>query len=96
MWTSNAMTIGESLVASAMGFLIVFLVLIFLALVITGFAKFLSVSAGKKKETEQPAAPVTVVPEKDDSEIVSIVTSVICEELKVQPHELKINGIREV
>ena len=37
-----------------------------------------------------------VVTEKDDSEIVSIVTSVICEELKVQPHELKINGIREV
>ena len=50
MWTSNAMTIGESLVASAMGFLIVFLVLIFLALVITGFAKFLSVSAGKKRD----------------------------------------------
>ncbi len=96
MWTSTTMTIGESLVASAMGFLIVFLVLIFLALVIIGFAKFFGVSAGKKKETEQPAAPVAVVPEKDDSEIVSIVTSVICEELKVQPHELKINGIREV
>ena len=54
MWTSNAMTIGESLVASAMGFLIVFLVLIFLALVITGFAKFLSVSAGKKKRLSSP------------------------------------------
>ncbi len=96
MWTSTAMNLGESLLASAMGFMIVFLVLIFLAVVITVFAKFLSVAADKKKEP-QPAAPQTApVPEKDDSEIVSIVTSVICEELKVQPHELRINGIREV
>ena len=96
MWTSTAMNLGESLLASAMGFMIVFLVLIFLAVVITVFAKFLSVAADKKEEP-QPAAPQTApVPEKDDSEIVSIVTSVICEELKVQPHELRINGIREV
>ena len=95
MWTSNAMTLGESLLASAMGFFIVFLVLIFLAMVIIAFAKALN-AADKKKEPLQPAVTAPVVPEKDDSEIVSIVTSVICEELKVQPHELKINGIREV
>ena len=95
MWTNTTMTLAESLVASAMGFLIVFLVLIFLALVIILFAKFLDTAAVKKKEMEQPA-PAAVIPEKDDSEIVSIVTSVICEELKVQPHELRINGIREV
>lgn len=95
MWTSTTMTLLESLVASAMGFLIVFLVLIFLALVILVFAKFFGVAAGKKKVTEQPA-PQAAVPEKDDSEIVSIVTSVICEELKVQPQELRITGIREV
>lgn len=95
MWTGTTMTLSESLLASAMGFLIVFLVLIFLALVIIAFAKALS-AADKKKEP-QPAAPQAApVPEKDDSEIVSIVTSVICEELKVQPHELRINGIREV
>ena len=95
MWTGTTMTLGESLLASAMGFLIVFLVLIFLALVIIAFAKALN-AADKKKEP-QPAAPQAApVPEKDDSEIVSIVTSVICEELKVQPHELRINGIREV
>ena len=96
MWTSTAMTVGESLLASAMGFLIVFLVLIFLAVVINAFARFLSATADKKKEPQQAAVTAPVVPEKDDSEIVSIVTSVICEELKVQPHELKINGIREV
>ena len=50
MWTSNAMTLGESLLASAMGFFIVFLVLIFLAVVIVAFAKALSV-ADKKKRT---------------------------------------------
>ena len=95
MWTSNAMTLGESLLASAMGFFIVFLVLIFLAVVIIAFAKALN-AADKKKEPQQPVVTAPVVPEKDDSEIVSIVTSVICEEMKVQPHELKINGIREV
>ena len=95
MWTSSAMTLGESLLASAMGFFIVFLVLIFLAVVIIAFAKALNVT-DKKKEPQPVAVTAPVVPEKDDSEIVSIVTSVICEELKVQPHELKINGIREV
>lgn len=95
MWTGTTMTLGESLLASAMGFLIVFLVLIFLALVIVAFAKSLS-KADKKKEPQQAAPQAVTVLEKDDSEIVSVVTSVICEELKVQPHELRINGIREV
>ena len=95
MWTSNSMTMGEVLLASAMGFLIVFLVLVFLALVITLFAKILG-KAGTKK-TAAPAAPAApAVPEKDDSEIVAIVTSVICEELGADPSELSISGIREV
>ena len=96
MWTGNSMTFGESLLASAMGFFIVFLVLVFLALVIIVFARFLSVAADKKKEPQQAAPQMAAVPEKDDSEIVSIVTSVICEELKVAPNELRINSIREV
>ena len=88
------MTIGEALLASAMGFMIVFLVLIFLALVIIVFAKALGATAGKKTAAPAPAAPA--VPEKDDSEITAIVTSVICEELGADPSELRISGIREV
>ena len=89
------MNLGEVLLASAMGFLIVFLVLIFLALVITLFAKLLGKADGAKKAAAPaPAAPA--VPEKDDSEIVAIVTSVICEELGADPSELSISGIREV
>ena len=95
MWTSTSMTMGEALLASAMGFMIVFLVLIFLALVITVFAKALNAATGKQKAAAPaPAAPA--VPEKDDSEIVAIVTSVICEELGAEPSELRISGIREV
>ena len=92
------MTFGESLLASAMGFMIVFLVLIFLALVITAFAKVLNASAGKKQAAPAPAAApaAPAVPEKDDSEIVAIVTSVICEELGAEPSELCISAIREV
>ena len=97
MWTSNSMTMGEVLLASAMGFMIVFLVLLFLALVITLFAKILSKADGAKKKAAPAAAPAApAVPEKDDSEIVAIVTSVICEELGAQPSELCISGIREV
>ena len=97
MWTSNSMNMGEVLLASAMGFMIVFLVLVFLALVITVFAKILNKADGAKKKAAPAAAPAApAVPEKDDSEIVAIVTSVICEELGVEPHELCISGIREV
>lgn len=96
MWTSNSMTFGESLVASAMGFMIVFLVLVFLALVITVFAKVLNATSGKKQAAPAAAPAAPAVPEKDDSEIVAIVTSVICEELGADPSELCISGIREV
>lgn len=95
MWTSNSMTFGESLMASAMGFMIVFLVLIFLALVILVFAKVFGAAAGQKKATPAPT-PAPAAPEKDDSEIVAIVTSVISEELGADPSELCISGIREV
>lgn len=53
MWTGTTMTLSESLLASAMGFLIVFLVLIFLALVIIAFAKALSVADKKKNLSRQ-------------------------------------------
>ena len=96
MWTSNSMTFGESLVASAMGFMIVFLILVFLALVITVFAKVLNATSGKKQAAPAAAPAAPAVPEKDDSEIVAIVTSVICEELGADPSELCISGIREV
>ena len=96
MWTSNSMTFGESLLASAMGFMIVFLVLIFLALVITVFAKALNATSGKKQAAPAAAPAAPAVPEKDDSEITAIVTSVICEELGADPSELRISGIREV
>ena len=96
MWKETTMTLGESLLASAMGFMIVFLVLIFLALVITVFAKSLG-AAEKKKAPAAAAVPAApAVPEKDDSEVVAIVTSVICEELNAEPGELRISGIREV
>ena len=96
MWTSNSMTMGEALLASAMGFMIVFLVLVFLALVIIVFAKALGAAAGKKTAAPAPAPAAPAVPEKDDSEITAIVTSVICEELGADPSELHIAGIREV
>ena len=97
MWTSSSMNIGEALITSAMGFLIVFMVLIFLALVIIVTAKIMGAAEGKKKAAAQPApAPVAAAPEKDDSEIVAIVTSVICEELNADPSEIQISGIREV
>ena len=91
------MNIGEALITSAMGFMIVFMVLIFLALVIIVTAKIMGAAEGKKKAAAQPAAPapVAAAPEKDDSEIVAIITSVICDELNADPSEIQISGIRE-
>lgn len=95
MWTSTSMTFGESLLASAMGFFIVFAMLAFLAIVILIFAKVFSGVGGKdsKQQTApQPAAPAV----EDASEKVAIITSVICEELNADPSELVISGIREL
>ena len=96
VWTSTSMTVPESLLASAMGFLIVFSVLIFLALVILVFAKVFPALAGKgaKQAVLQAAAPAPAV--EDKSETVAIVTSVICEELNADPNELTIRSIREL
>ena len=69
-----------------------------LALVIIVTAKIMGAAEGKKKAAAQPAAapaPVAAAPEKDDSEIVAIITSVICDELNADPSEIQISGIRE-
>ncbi len=95
MWTSTSMSIGEAFIASAMGFSIVFSVLAFLAIVILIFAKLssgVSKVGGKPAVQTAPAAPV----QKDESETVAIITSVICEELRADPNELVIKGIREL
>jgi len=89
------MSIGESFIASAMGFTIVFAVLAFLAIVILIFAKLssgVSKAGGKPAVQTASAAPV----QKDESETVAIITSVICEELRADPNELVIKGIREL
>ena len=90
------MTVAESLLASAMGFFIVFSMLIFLALVILIFSKVFPALAGNggKKAAPQAAAPAAAV--EDKSETVAIVTSVICEELNADPNELTIRSIREL
>lgn len=95
MWTSNTMTLAEALATSGMGFLIVFAVLGSLAIIIVVFSKVFS-SINGKKSAAQPAAPAAAVVEKDDSDIVAIVTSVICEDLCADPSELSISGIREL
>lgn len=50
MWSSLTMTLFESIIVSAMGFSIVFLVLIFLALVILATAKMMNAAESKKTE----------------------------------------------
>ncbi len=95
MWTSTSMSIGEAFIASLMGFSIVFAVLAFLAVVILIFAKLFSgVSRAGRQPAAQTAAAAPV--QKDESETVAIITSVICEELRADPNELVIKGIREL
>ena len=60
------MTMGEVLLASAMGFMIVFLVLVFLALVITVFAKILGKAEGAMKAAAAPAPAAPAEPDWDN------------------------------
>ena len=105
-YTFDQLGWGNALLIALSGLVVTFMMLAILAVVIMVISRVVSTLEGKKKAAPAPApkkaaAPAAApaapaVPEKDDSEIVAIVTSVICEELGAQPSELCISGIREV
>lgn len=85
MWTSQSMTLLESLTVSAMGLTVVLGVLSMLAIAIVLFSKLLNLG-GKKAA---PAAPQPAGPQgPTEEEQCAVILSVICEELRADPKDI--------
>lgn len=90
MWTSTSMTIGEALIVSAMGFSIVFSLLIILAVSLVIFAKIFNVAGGKQAGTAPAAAPAV------DTGVYARIIAVVCEEMKADPKDIIIKSIKKI
>lgn len=90
MWTSQSMTLLESLTVSAMGLTVVLGVLSILAIAIVLFSKLLNL--GGKKAAPQPAGPQGPTEEEQ----CAVILSVICEELRADPKDIQIKSIRRL
>ena len=93
MFTSNVMSIGESLIISALGLSIVFMALVILAILILIFSKVFEAIIPK----EVPAkAEVKKAPEVNNDEEYAVLVSAIHEEMRSLKGNYRINSIKEV
>lgn len=97
MWTKETMTIGESLMISAMGIITVFLALIVLALAIVVISKIL----GAIIKTDAPkvaasAAPAPVVSDEPQKEMLAVLMATIGEDLGLPTDQFQITSVTEM
>lgn len=93
MFTSNVMSIGESLIISALGISIVFTALVILAILILIFSKIFEAIIPK----EVPAkAEVKKAPEVNNDEEYAVLVSAIHEEMRSLKGNYRITSIKEV
>lgn len=97
MWTESTMSIGQSLIISAMGICTVFLVLICLALAIVVMTKILGalVKDGAKKPAAAPA-PAPVVSDEPQKETLAVLMATIGEDLGLPTDQFKITSVTEI
>lgn len=94
MFTSSVMSLGESIVISALGLTIVFIVLILLAILILLFSKIFEVLIPKemalgKNETEKKV-------KVDNDEEYAVLISAIHEEMRNLKGKFKITSLKEI
>ena len=90
MWTDTAsMDIGQALIVSAMGILIVFSLLCVLAISLKIFAKIFEVSDGRKTEAVPAGAGAAAV----DLGVYARVIAAVCEDMNADPEEIVIKSI---
>ena len=91
MWTSQSMTLLESLTISAMGVTVVLGVLSMLAIAIVLFSKLLNLGGKKRRHLRHhsPQGPT-------EEEQCAVILSVICEELRADPKDIQIKSIRRL
>ena len=111
MWTSNAMTFGESIVTFMIGFSIVFICLISLALFIIISSKVINLFVKDEVPVQKPVTNAVstdasgstvvtskVVAEKDNQEVerLAVIISAISEEMREPVERFTIVSITEI
>ena len=97
MWTESTMSIGQSLIISAMGISVVFLALICLSLAIIVISKILGSVTGKAAQKPAAApAPAPVVSDEPQKEVLAVLMATIGEDLGCPPDQFRIKSVTEV
>ena len=108
MWTSNTMTFGESIVTFLIGFSIVFVALIALALFIIISSKVINLLVKEEASEQKPVAntvnvnanttPKAVVKEDNQEEVerLAVIISAISEEMREPVENFTIVSITEI
>ena len=108
MWTSNTMTFGESIVTFLIGFAIVFVALIALALFIIISSKVINLLVKEEVPEQKPVAntgnvnantaPKVVVKEDNQEEVerLAVIISAISEEMREPVENFNIVSITEI
>lgn len=108
MWTSNTMTFGESIVTFLIGFSIVFVALIALALFIIISSKVINLLVKEEAPEQKPVAntgnvnantaPKVVVKEDNQEEVerLAVIISAISEEMREPVENFTIVSITEI
>ena len=108
MWTSNTMTFGESIVTFLIGFAIVFVALIALALFIIISSKVINLLVKEEVPEQKPVentgnvnantAPKVVVKEDNQEEVegLAVIISAISEEMREPVENFTIVSITEI
>ena len=108
MWTSNTMTFGESIVTFLIGFSIVFVALIALALFIIISSKVINLLVKEEVPEQKPVAntgnvnantaPKVVVKEDNQEEVerLAVIISAISEEMREPVENFNIVSITEI
>ena len=94
MWTSDTMSVSQSLLISVMGLVVVLIALTLLAVMITLFSKMFEFLNNR---SEKPANPQSEHQEGlTDEEIGAAIISVVCEDLCTEPENIRVTSIREI
>ncbi|WP_164919074.1 MULTISPECIES: hypothetical protein [Acutalibacteraceae] len=87
MWTESNMSFIQSLAVFGMGFCVVFLILIILALAIMVFSRIFST---KESAGQTPAE------EKKEDDILAVLIAAVSEEVNLPIDRFRITGFREI
>lgn len=95
MWTSDTMSVADSLMISLMGIIIVLSALALLAVMIVIFSKIFE-NLDKKNSKKQGGSTEVKKEGLSDEEIGSMIISVVCEDLCIEPDEIIVKSIKEI